>query len=178
QRRGVLLLREPRRETREPVALVALGTRRRLRDELGAQARREPHVLGVDPAQEPFAPRREVVDPARDRVLPGPDAVDAEGAGPAIVAEELHRGFGPVVVVRAAPAKRARDLFMAMGETVGGDHDVLAGHALGREAPAIDARLDVLDHRGGGELLAELPARVVHASASGSNSIMPNGGSV
>src|SRR6185503_4890818 len=96
---------------------------------------------------------------------------------PAVVAEEFHGDFRPSL--RARPvAQHARDLLVPVGERIAGDDDALAHDALGREAPAVDLRLHVLDDRVGRGLDERAGETVVHAPDSGTNTISASGGSV
>jgi hypothetical protein len=92
---------------------------------------------------EAVAPRRQVIDPAGERIFPTPDARHIELGGPEIVAERLHRHIAPVLVTGPAVAHRAGDSLVAVRIAGGGHDHVLADHALHGEAPAIDLRLDL-----------------------------------
>ena len=102
-------------------------------------------LAGVEPLHEVGAPGDPVVGPGGDRVLVPADRVDDERATPAVVAERLHRDLDPRAA-RGAVAERGEDDVVSVGERVGLDDDPVAGHALDREAAAVDERRDPLDH--------------------------------
>jgi hypothetical protein len=160
------------------IALEVLGARRRGRDQLRAHLGGEAQVVGVDAPLELLAPGGEVVDPAGDAELPEPEPIRGESRAPNVVAERFHLDRDPCAFARAAVAQLARDLLVPVREAVGGDLDLVAHHALHREAAAIHARAHVLDHRGGREILLQRLARVVHDLASGSSTTTASGGSV
>jgi len=104
------------------------------------------HVLiGVHSLDEITAPGEKPVYPALEGVEVPTDRIDREGAMPAIVAEEVHRGFGPSGIVGAAPAQERGHDVVAVGEDIGLDDDRLSHHALDRKPPAIDLGADALD---------------------------------
>ena len=102
-------------------------------------------LAGVEPLDEVRAPGDPVVGPGRDRVLVAAHLVDDERGAPAVVAERLHRDLDPWPAGRAV-AERGEDDVVSIGERVGLDDDPVAGHALDREAAAVDERRDPLDH--------------------------------
>ena len=99
----------------------------------------------VEPLDEVRAPGDPVVGPGRDRVLVAAHLVDDERGAPAVVAERLHRDLDPRAA-GGAMAERGEDDVVSVGERVGLDDDPVAGHALDREAAAVDERRDPLDH--------------------------------
>src|SRR5207249_10147432 len=75
----------------------------------------------------------------------GAHRLDAEGGGPAVVAQRLHRHAGPVGGGLWPVQDGDGDLVVALNEGVGLDVDGFADDTLDGEAARVDLRLDVLD---------------------------------
>ena len=124
---------------------VGGGAPNRAVHEVGADLQVDRDVLTrVETLDEIRAPGDPVVGPGGNRLLVPADRVDDERGAPAVVAEWLHRDLDP----RAGGAmpKCGEDDVVSVGERVGLDNDPVAGHALDREAAAVDERRDPLDH--------------------------------
>ena len=125
---------------------VGGGASDRAVDEVRADLEVDRDVLaGVESLDEVGAPGDPVVGPGGHRVLVAADRVDDERGAPAVVAERLHRDLDPRSA-GGAVAERGEDDVVSVGERVGLDDDPVAGHALDREAAAVDERRDPLDH--------------------------------
>ncbi len=132
---------------RENCTRTIAGALRRLRDQLGAGKRGAHDILGLDATLEVVPPRKKRIDPRHHAVCVSPQSLDAELAMPAIVGRGVHARFVPARFGLVAPAQKAHERIVAIGEAIGGDRNALALHALDREATVIDRRRDGFDHR-------------------------------
>src|SRR3569623_632034 len=90
--------------------------------------------------------RGEVSDPGAYGIPVAAQAVNEDIAAPAVVTEELHRSFAPLVFRRVAPQQHARDQVVAVGEGIGFDLDAFAQRTFDGETAAIDLRGHGFDH--------------------------------
>src|SRR3569623_796644 len=116
------------------------GARRRPLDELGTGLQRARNVGGVDAPRQFAPPRGEVIDPGADGIPVAAQAFNEEIAAPAVVTEELHRSFSPLVFRRVAPQQHARDQVVAIGENISFDLDAFAQLTFDGETLAIVLR--------------------------------------
>src|SRR5262249_44500785 len=98
----------------------------------------------LDLALELVPPGGEPVDPGDDRVLPAAELIDGDLAGPAVVAEVLHRRLAPLAFACGAQAHRGTKDVVAVGEDRGAHVEALTERPLGRPPAAIEARPDIL----------------------------------
>ena len=90
-------------------------------------------------------PGEEGIGPAAHGVFVAAERLDAERAGPVIVAQEFHGRDVPLSFIFFSEKQFSDDRVVAVGEDVGLDDHVIAHGALRGIAPAIDLRTDRLD---------------------------------
>ena len=90
---------------------------------------------------------RERVSPGLDRELMAAHAQRRELRPPAVVLEELHADFLPVVLVAGAPQKDGRQRIMAVAEDIRLHTHGLADHPFDDEAAVVHRGSDMLDRQ-------------------------------
>ena len=130
----------------QQLTVVCCCTRQRLGEDGTPFEQLEGNVL---PGFELFL---DLVPPGRPAVGEGLDGVDVAGvvgqehlAGPAVVLDQPHLRFLPVLVTGAPVLDDGGDLVVAVLEDVGGDLEDVAHDPLDRVAAGVDLRLHALD---------------------------------
>ena len=90
-------------------------------------------------------PRGEEIAPRNQREAIAADRVERGDAAPAVVVDDAHRHFAPVLAIGGAHEECGGDGVMAVGEDVRLDDEGLANQSLGVEAAGIDFRGNRLD---------------------------------
>ncbi len=140
----------------QALAIRAGGARRRLLEEVRADACRDAQIVEILAPYELGAPGKPCVRPGGDRIAIAADRLERERTAPYVVAERLHLDLAPIAFELGTPAQHDAQRIVAVGEAVCLDGEGIADDALHCETPAVHGRAHRVDDRARAALLRRL----------------------